>query len=201
VSQDAAKYATRNPVVRWLLWRWLRHLRIAVAGDSDGARTGRAFLDVGAGEGLALARMRPPAATPVVAVDLHPDKLRAAGARVPDAKLVCADAARLPFTDAAFATVTCTEVLEHVPDASRAAAELGRVCADRCVVSVPWEPYFRLGNLARAKNVRRFGNDVEHIRHYSRRRLTDELGRWFALVTVRGCFPWLVAVTRAGPPA
>ena len=53
--------------------------------------------------------------------------------------------------------VTCIEVLEHLPAVARRQA--ARVTTDCCVVSVPWEPWFRLGNLGRGKNVRRLGND------------------------------------------
>ena len=52
-----------------------------------------------------------------------------------------------------------------------AVAELARVTADRCVVSVPWEPWFRLGNLGRGRNVARLGNDPEHVQWFTPRRL------------------------------
>jgi SAM-dependent methyltransferase len=56
--------------------------------------------------------------------------------------LVRGDAARLPFTGAAFDTVLCMEVLEHVPDDGAAAREIGRVLKPgaRAVVSVPVPP-------------------------------------------------------------
>ncbi len=51
------------------------------------------------------------------------------------ASSVCA----LPFSDGAFDTVICTEVLEHIPDDRRAVAEIVRVIkpGGRLVVSVP----------------------------------------------------------------
>jgi SAM-dependent methyltransferase len=53
--------------------------------------------------------------------------------------LAGADVLALPFADAAFDLVLCSEVLEHVPDHRRAAAELARVLkpGKSLVVSVP----------------------------------------------------------------
>lgn len=45
-----------------------------------------------------------------------------------DATLIGADLSRdLPFPDASFATVVCSEVLEHLPDPERAVSEFARV--------------------------------------------------------------------------
>ena len=66
----------------------------------------------------------------------------------------------------------------------------------RCVVSVPWEPWFRLGNLGRGKNVRRLGNDPEHVQFFTPGRLRRALGAGFREVTVTPAFPWLIAEAR-----
>jgi hypothetical protein len=93
----------------------------------------------------------------------------------------------------------CIEVLEHLVDPGAAVAELARIAVRGCVVSVPWEPFFRLGNLARGKNVAAFGNDSEHVQQFSPARLADLLQRSFAHVTIHRCFPWIIAVARHRP--
>ena len=90
--------------------------------------------------------------------------------------------------------MTCLEVLEHVEDPGRVVAELARVTRGRCVVSVPWEPWFRLGNLARGKYVSRFGNHPEHVGAFRPATLRALLHSSFADVDVRPSFPWLVGV-------
>ena len=90
--------------------------------------------------------------------------------------------------------MTCIEVLEHLTDPEPAVAELARVTQHACVVSVPWEPWFRLGNFARGKNLARLGNDPEHLQFFTRGRLEALLGRHFASVRVETAFPWLVAI-------
>jgi hypothetical protein len=92
--------------------------------------------------------------------------------------------------------VTCIEVLEHLPAVPPAVAELARVTTDRCVVSVPWEPWFRLGNLGRGKNVPRLGNDPEHVQWFTPRRLRRALDASFADVRVVRAFPWIIAEAR-----
>lgn len=42
-----------------------------------------------------------------------------------------------PFADGAFRSVTCCEVLEHVPDYAAAVAELARLAQDRVLITVP----------------------------------------------------------------
>jgi len=63
---------------------------------------------------------------------------------------------------------------------------------------VPWEPWFRLGNLGRGKNLGRFGNDPEHVQAFTPKRLVRALKRDFRDVTLHPCFPWLIAECR-GP--
>lgn len=187
-GQDARKYATTNPVVRRLMARWLDQLGAAV-GASPGS-----VIDVGVGEGLALERLL--GGRPAVGVELRRGKLAAARARLDGLRPVCADAGMLPFPAAAADTVTCIELLEHLVTPEPAVAELARITGDRCVVSVPWEPWFRLGNLGRGKNLRAWGNDPEHVQWFSPPSLRGLLETGFAEVEVRPCLPWLVAVAR-----
>ncbi len=202
-GQDAAKYGSSNPVVRRLLDRWSDRLR-GVVGPLTGT-----VVDVGVGEGLCLERLLVPghgadgvgaadgAGARVVGVEYRFDKARVAR-RLPGVSPLVGDAGMLPVPDSRADLVTCIEVLEHLPSVAPAVAELARVTRDRCVVSVPWEPWFRLGNLGRGKNVGRLGNDPEHVQWFTPRRLRRELRRSFADVRVVRAFPWIIAEAR-GP--
>lgn len=117
-------------------------------------REGLSVLDVGCGPGYLLrkaARQASPRRAPVralaVGVDLDEDRLRAAldGSaewRCPGQRptgFAVGDGQRLPFADASFDRIICTETLEHVADAQLTLRELARVLrpGGRLAISVP----------------------------------------------------------------
>jgi SAM-dependent methyltransferase len=185
-GQDAAKYGTSNPVVQKLLARWMGTMR-TVLGDTSGV-----VVDIGIGEGFALERMFP-SDTPAIGLEYRHDKALVAAQKLPAVSVVRGDAGVLPFPDRSAALVTSIEVLEHLPGYEQAVAEMARICAGRLVVSVPWEPWFRLGNLGRGKNVKRIGNDPEHVNFFSPRTLRAALALHFDEVKVTKAFPWIIA--------
>jgi 2-polyprenyl-3-methyl-5-hydroxy-6-metoxy-1,4-benzoquinol methylase len=190
-GEDEAKYSSQNTVVRALINRLLRELRVA-SGSTDGT-----WVDVGIGEGLALEAMQVRAGS-LVGVEYRGDKLAVALERLPTASGVRADAGMLPLADRSAHIVTCLEVLEHLGAPDRAVEELARICRDRCVVSVPWEPYFRLGNLCRGKDIARWGNNPEHVQQFRPSSLRRLLAASFDQVTIKTCFPWLIGVAGHG---
>ena len=106
-------------------------------------RPGERLLDAGCGEGRhAFGALERGAA--VVGLDLDPDALRvgagALRARGRElgrlAAMLRGDTFHLPFPDAAFDKVICSEVMEHVHDYRAAAAELARVTAPGGMVAV-----------------------------------------------------------------
>lgn len=87
------------------------------------ARAGEPMLDAGCGTGLNL-RHLPAGST---GLDLNPRHLAVVEQRLPEHPVVLGDVEEMPFEDASFGTVVCTEVIEHVPDPARALAEIRRV--------------------------------------------------------------------------
>jgi len=82
-------------------------------------------LEVGCGEGTNLVRLarrgRP------FGIDRSVERVRFAAGAVPDARLATADACALPFRDGVFASVLIRDLLHHLGDPRRAAAEAVRV--------------------------------------------------------------------------
>jgi SAM-dependent methyltransferase len=85
-----------------------------------------AFLDAGCGVGRHLAALAAELPPRRAGVDLSERILETARARV-DADFRQASLEELPFAAGEFDLVLCSQVIEHVPDAERAVAELHRV--------------------------------------------------------------------------
>jgi len=187
-SDNEAKYRSKNPVVRYLVGRFLRRVSEVAATERP-----RRVLEVGCGEGIVLASLaaRLPG-TRFDGLELDEMALEQARVRCPGAKLVRGDACELPFGDQSFDLVVCLEVLEHLPEPARALRELRRVARGGCLLSVPHEPFFRVGNLLRGKNVARLGDPSDHLQHWGARQFADFCGRELAVRIRTTAFPWLI---------
>lgn len=187
-SDNEAKYRSNNPVVRYLVGRFLRRVSEVAATERP-----RRVLEVGCGEGIVLATLaaRLPG-TRFDGLELDEMALEQARVRCPGAKLVRGDACELPFGDQSFDLVVCLEVLEHLPEPGRALRELRRVARGGCLLSVPHEPFFRVGNLLRGKNVARLGDPSDHLQHWGARQFADFCGRELAVRIRTTAFPWLI---------
>jgi SAM-dependent methyltransferase len=81
------------------------------------------ILDAGCGTGLNL-RHLPAGST---GVDINPRNIELLQARLPQHRVLLGDFEDLPFAEGSFGTVLCTEVIEHIPDPSKALSEYRRV--------------------------------------------------------------------------
>jgi SAM-dependent methyltransferase len=83
------------------------------------------LLDIGGGRSGLAALLYPDAQ--ITTLDVDPAHAQAWPNRWPGVDFVCGDAARLPFAEGAFDAVTMFDLLEHVPEDGRVAAEAMRV--------------------------------------------------------------------------
>jgi dolichol-phosphate mannosyltransferase len=165
---DDRAHDSRIPLQRY--WQRMRHRYVMelIAGEGP-------VLDVGCGSSRIIAGLPPGS----VAVDILQRKLRYA--RRFGRMVVRASGAALPFADASFRCVLCSQVIEHVPKETPILDELCRVLAPggRLVLGTPdydnwqWVAFEKLYGLVPG------GYKDEHISHYSNRELT-------ALMTERG---------------
>ena len=185
------KYRTKNPLYRRLMDRFLSDAG-ALVGLADPGRV----LEVGCGPGD-LARRLFSSEQDYIGVDISQEEVSRARSAHPDLDFRAASIYELPFADRSFDLVVACEVLEHLAEPRRGLDELNRVCSGHLLASVPWEPAWRLLNLARGAYLRQFGNTPGHLQHFSRRRFRRLVRQRFELVTERRPFPWTMLLARA----
>lgn len=184
------KYATTNPVERRMMDGFFAALDACLSGLAP-----QRIVEVGAGEGHVTRRLRDrfPDAT-VIGLDL-PDESLAAHWAALGVPMFQGDATRLPFPDASVDLVVCLEVLEHVPGPERALAELARVCGGTAVLSVPREPIWRVGNMARGRYLGDLGNTPGHVNHWSARSFERFVATRFEVEHRTRPLPWTMLRT------
>lgn len=192
-SGNFRKHVNRNPAQRMVIDRFLG----VVAELVEAARPGR-VLDVGCGEGFTIdfLRDRFPGLR-IDGVDLSLPALCMARTINPGLAAACGSALQLPVAAGAYDLVLCNEVLEHVPDPRGVLRELRRVARAHCVLSVPHEPWFRLLNFCRGRNLTRLGNDVEHLHNWTAGRFARLVESELPVVRVARSLPWTIVLAAA----
>jgi SAM-dependent methyltransferase len=189
---NVQKHESSNPVQRKL---------IGAFHDQVVAFVQRAeptcIIEVGCGEGYVLAKLqRAGIDAELIGVDFSAPAIEAARGRVaPPAELHVVDArgVRASFSGRRPDLVMMLEVLEH-PNAML--DELAALTTRHVLLSVPREPLFCGMNLLRLKNVRHFGNDPEHVNHWSARAFVELVARRFDIVATAHPFPWTMVLGR-----
>jgi 2-polyprenyl-3-methyl-5-hydroxy-6-metoxy-1,4-benzoquinol methylase len=185
VGNHEDKYHARNPIARALMRGFL-----AAVTDLYRGTGARRVLEVGCGEGhLADQLIKTSRPEQFEACDVA---LRPAPNLDPQIVLREASIYALPYAAASFDLVVCCEVLEHLHDPSAGLAELARVSARHVLLSTPWEPVWRLLNVARGRYLRDLGNTPGHVQHFSRRGLLALADTRLHVRAVRRPLPWTV---------
>jgi 2-polyprenyl-3-methyl-5-hydroxy-6-metoxy-1,4-benzoquinol methylase len=191
-SANEAKYESGNPVLRALIGRFQGRVV-----DLLGGRSFRTVLDAGCGEGY-LSRVlldRFPGIE-LAGFDLSETAIAAAARRCPEGRFRAGRLDELAGFEGRFDLVVCSEVLEHLADPEPALRLLAGRAAGHVLLSVPWEPWFRLANLARGKYLATLGNHPEHVQAWSAGAFVKRVEPYFETVHVETCFPWTIYLGR-----
>jgi len=157
------------------------------------AQTPQRVLEVGCGEGVVTRYIAERLGSARVdGIELDAEALLLAQGRCPGASFVRGDVYDLPVRSRSYDLVVCLEVLEHLQDPGRALREIRRVSRGGCLLSVPHEPFFRLGNVLRGKNLGRLGDPSDHVQHWGAREFTAFCGQHLDLQAITSPFPWLI---------
>jgi len=189
-SNNREKYESRNPLKR----HFVKQFRTRFLAELQRVRP-TLVLEAGCGEGIMTRAVLD--AFPGVemrALDIDERLVEQALALNPGANITQGSVLELPFEDKSFDTVVCSEVLEHLETPEDALRELCRVCSGTVVLSVPHEPWFRLGNIAGLAHLKTLGNPDGHIQHWSRRSFVNMVSKQITVESAVTLFPWIMVV-------
>jgi ubiquinone/menaquinone biosynthesis C-methylase UbiE len=179
------KYASQNPIEKRLLAGFFAKLDTLLPVSAP-AR----ILEVGVGEGKVATRLaaRYPNAQ-ITGLDLPDDDLRTHWSAANLTGLF-ASAEQIPFPDNTFDLVLAIEMLEHVKRPGHVLAEIQRVANGPVVLTVPWEPVWRMANMARGAYLKDLGNTPGHINHWTKRSFTNAVRKHLSVRSSSIAFPW-----------
>jgi ubiquinone/menaquinone biosynthesis C-methylase UbiE len=191
-TDNLRKHTHQNPIQKFLIERFftsfIEEIRLAAP---------KSILDVGCGEGFTLERLRKQKiGEKLEGVDFLKTAIEIGRKLHPKVTLKEGTIYALPYKANSFDLVICSEVLEHLEHPDKALEELHRVTKKYVALSVPNEPTFMVSNFLRGKNWSRWGNDIEHINHWSTRKFSKFVSKEFDLVTVDRSFPWTIIIAK-----
>lgn len=193
ISSNIKKYNSNNPLKKVCLSLFKNNIIKYITSLPD-ANT---ILDAGCGEGMIIQIINKNFSQKKISgCDINKNSLAIAKTKNPLVEFQACDIAQLLYRDNAFDLTICLEVLEHLPNPEKALAELLRVAKKYCLISVPFEPWFSLGNLLSGKNIRRLGNDPDHINLWNKKEISDLASKYFNSIKVEISFPWTIILCR-----
>ena len=192
-SFDTAKYQSRNPLQRLLIRRFMDQLSALF----DATQPSSSVLEIGCGEGFVAGQLSERhAGDSYVGVDLNAEDVERLRAKFPRIEAHQGNIYDLSFLDREFDVVVCAEVLEHLDDPAAALRQILARNPRWVILSVPYEPWFRLSNFARGKNLARFGNDPEHVNLWGRRGFRRVIEPHLVVERHETSYPWQLVLAR-----
>lgn len=192
ISNNLAKYQSKNCLKKFFIKLFIKRIiKIIEKFQVDN------ILDVGCGEGIIIyeisqkiPRIR------IDGLDISSQSIQLAKKLLPDNIFFEGDIIKMPFSDNSYNLVIALEVLEHLTEPELALQELKRVTRKYCLISVPWEPYFSLGNFLSGKNIKRLGKDSEHLQFWNKKQIIGLVNKYFQVISIKLSFPWIIILTK-----
>lgn len=186
------KFDNSNPIQQALIGKFQRRF-LSVLGSVQP----QSILEMGCGEGFLLSSIKKQFSNiPLLGQDNLETALTTGRKLFPDLDLQTGDIYHINQPDHSWDVVIASEVLEHLDRPEAALQEMKRVAKRYILLSVPHEPWFRLGNLSRGRNLKRLGNHPEHINLWTQAAFGKFVGRQAQVERLTGSFPWTILLAR-----
>ena len=186
------KYASNNPVARFLFSRFLKDVMQMVkqTGCFD-------IHEVGCGVGHLSGVLSHIPNTRVRASDFSFKIIEQAKKTYPSVLFQVRDIYNLDAIHDAACLIVCCEVLEHLKNPEKALLSLLGISRNYALFSVPREPLWRAMNMARGKYLSARGNTPGHLQHWSKSAFLNLLSEHFEIIEARVPLPWTVVLCKA----
>jgi 2-polyprenyl-3-methyl-5-hydroxy-6-metoxy-1,4-benzoquinol methylase len=190
IQSKHAKYATGNPISRYLVNNFLANMR-QLAESIEFSN----IFDAGCGEGMVLKSLEDiMKEKDCRAIDLEPAEVRDATINLPFCKVEVGSIYNIPEQDNKRELVICSEVLEHLEEPAKGIKELHRICSRYAILSVPNEPIWRILIMARLSYLPSLGNTPGHLNHWSSKSFKAFIAPYFKVIEVRKPLPWTMVL-------
>lgn len=186
------KHTNQNPISRFFLDNFTK-----VLIDTIKQLKPDSILDVGAGEGFVLEKLRVnKIGKKLEGIEYMDEAIELGKKTNPQVKIKKGDIYKLPYKDNSFDLIICTEVLEHLEDPKMALAELKRVTKKHLILSVPNEPLFTIQRFLRGKNILKLGDHPEHIQHWNSTSFKRFIADQLTVKEVKTPLPWTMVTAK-----
>ncbi len=187
------KYRNQNPIHRFVLRRFFDRVAAEIVQMQP-----KSVLEFGCGEGLFLREVmqRGVVFDDYIGLDLREDALETARSLHPHRRFERTDLLHWSEPGGGFDLVIASQVLEHLPDPGRTLERLAELCSGRLLLTVPSEPWFRVVNLLRGRDLRRLGNHPEHVNLWTFSGFRNFVAGHADGVRAYRVFPFTVVVAR-----
>jgi 2-polyprenyl-3-methyl-5-hydroxy-6-metoxy-1,4-benzoquinol methylase len=161
-GSDEHKYTNKNFFHRLFLNRFLDTAFYEINQINP-----KTILDFGCGEGFFLKGMkdRGLSGKEILGLDIRKESLERAKKRVPEYDFRQLDLFQINPDKFRFDLVMAVEVLEHLYEPETYLKRLVSLSAKNVLFTVPFEPWFRVMNFLRGRDILRLGNHPEHVNH------------------------------------
>ena len=185
------KYTNKNFFHRFFLNRFLDTVYYEI--DTLDPNT---ILDFGCGEGFFLKAMKDRGLSEkkILGVDSRKEAVKRASPLLPEYDFKQIDLFQINPNDFQFDLVMAIEVLEHLHKPETFLKHLTALSSKYVLFTVPFEPWFRIINLLRGRDILRLGNHPERVNHWSPASFRKFLEPHIKIKTIYVKFPWIVSV-------
>jgi 2-polyprenyl-3-methyl-5-hydroxy-6-metoxy-1,4-benzoquinol methylase len=190
-GSDEHKYTNKNYFHRLFLTRFLD-----AAFSEINKLSPKTILDFGCGEGFFLKAMKDRGLSEIeiLGVDIRKESIERAKKLVPEGDFRQLELFQIYPDNIRFDLVMAIEVLEHLYEPDTYLKRFVSLSRKNVLITVPFEPWFRMMNLFRGRDILRLGNHPEHINHWSTTRFQKFLEPYVKIENLYVRFPWIVCV-------